>query len=201
MRLNAAGARRPVDVCVEVGMAGGRTGCRDDDSVDEVARAAAAVPRLRLVGVAGYEAALGHDVGPRRSPASRAYLCGGARGRGAAGAAVRDRSASIVTAGGSTYFDAVAEVLRGPGDWRTDPAQRLLSHPRRRAVPRTSPPARSRLRPALQVWAQVVSRPEHGPGAADDGPARRVVRPGHAGAATGWSRQRVSSSSTINTRI
>ena len=27
--LDAAGARRPVDVCVEVGMAGGRTGCRD----------------------------------------------------------------------------------------------------------------------------------------------------------------------------
>ena len=55
---------RPVDVCVEVGMAGGRTGCRGADAVDEVARAAAASPRLRLVGVAGYEAALGHDVAP-----------------------------------------------------------------------------------------------------------------------------------------
>ena len=60
--LTAAGAARPVDVCVEVGMAGGRTGCREADTVDEVARAVAASPRLRLVGVAGYEAALGHDV-------------------------------------------------------------------------------------------------------------------------------------------
>ena len=44
-------------------MPGGRTGCRGQSAVDEVARAAAASPRLRLVGVAGYEAARGHDIG------------------------------------------------------------------------------------------------------------------------------------------
>ena len=55
--LTAAGAVRPVDVCVEVGMTGGRTGCRGSDAVDDVARAVTASPRLRLVGVAGYEAA------------------------------------------------------------------------------------------------------------------------------------------------
>ena len=36
-------------------MAGGRTGCRAADDVDEVARAAVALTALRLVGVAGYE--------------------------------------------------------------------------------------------------------------------------------------------------
>ena len=60
--LPAAGARRPVDVCVELGAAGARTGCRGDAEVDAVAAAVVASPRLRLVGVAGYEAALGHDV-------------------------------------------------------------------------------------------------------------------------------------------
>src|SRR6476660_3715930 len=55
--LTAAGAERPVDVCVAVGMPGGRSGCRGPAAVDEVARAAAASPRLRLVGVAEYEAA------------------------------------------------------------------------------------------------------------------------------------------------
>ena len=48
--LTAARAGRPVDVCVEVGMPGGRTGCRGQPAVDEVARAATASPRLRLVG-------------------------------------------------------------------------------------------------------------------------------------------------------
>ena len=46
-------------------MAEGRTGCRDASTVDEVARAAADCPALRLIGVAGYEAALGHDVTAR----------------------------------------------------------------------------------------------------------------------------------------
>ncbi len=59
-----AGAGRAVDVCVEVGLAGGRSGCRSRGATDEVARAAAASPRLRLVGVAGYEAALGQDLAP-----------------------------------------------------------------------------------------------------------------------------------------
>src|SRR3954462_11026827 len=59
--LAAAGAVRPVDVCVEAGMPGGRTGCRGPLAVAEVTSAAAASPLLRLVGVAGYEAALGHD--------------------------------------------------------------------------------------------------------------------------------------------
>ena len=35
-------------VCVEVGMPGGRTGCRSNAEVDEVARAAAACPQLSL---------------------------------------------------------------------------------------------------------------------------------------------------------
>jgi D-serine deaminase-like pyridoxal phosphate-dependent protein len=73
--LAAAGVRRQVDVCVEVGMAGGRTGCRGADAVDEVARAAANSERLRLVGVAGYEAVGGHDVTPAGTPGC-GHTCG-----------------------------------------------------------------------------------------------------------------------------
>ncbi|MGH3675292.1 MAG: alanine racemase [Mycobacterium sp.] len=72
--LAAADARRPVDVCVEVGKADGRTGCRGPSAVDEVARAAADCPALRLVGVAGYEAALGHDVSPDALARVTGYL-------------------------------------------------------------------------------------------------------------------------------
>ncbi|PRC49448.1 amino acid deaminase, partial [Mycobacterium sp. ITM-2017-0098] len=51
-----------VDVCVELGMPGGRTGCRSAHDVDAVARAVVASPRLRLVGVAGYEAGLSQEL-------------------------------------------------------------------------------------------------------------------------------------------
>ena len=72
--LQAAGARRPVEVCVEIGAGGTRTGCRDDRGADAVAAAAVASPRLRLVGVAGYEAALGHDVSAAGDESVRDYL-------------------------------------------------------------------------------------------------------------------------------
>ncbi|OBF40795.1 amino acid deaminase [Mycobacterium sp. ACS1612] len=154
--LAAARADRPVDVCVEVGMADGRTGCRGAAAIDEVARAAAASPWLRLVGVAGYEAARGHDVTPDALAAVIAYL------RDMRDAAVRlaplfETDRAIVTAGGSTYFDAVADVLAG--DWRTIlRSGGYLTHDDG-LYARTSP-LRGELRPALQVWSQVVSRPE-----------------------------------------
>src|SRR4051794_1674301 len=68
------GAARPVDVCVEIGLPGGRTGVREAAAVDEVARAAAECPALRLVGIAGYEAALGHEISPDGLARITAYL-------------------------------------------------------------------------------------------------------------------------------
>src|SRR5260370_2730498 len=66
--LAAAGASRPVDVCVEGGMPGGRTGCRGQSAVDEGARAATASPRLRLVAGAGYDAARRPRTAPPAHP-------------------------------------------------------------------------------------------------------------------------------------
>jgi D-serine deaminase-like pyridoxal phosphate-dependent protein len=162
------GAGRPVDVCVEVGMAGGRTGCRGRAEVDEVARAAAASPRLRLVGVAGYEAARGHGVTADALAEVEGYL------RELRAAVVRlaglfETGEVLVTAGGSTYFDTVADVLTG--DWPDGLAVRTvlrsgcyLTHDDG-LYRRTSPMGRtssSVLMPALSVWAQVTSRPEPG---------------------------------------
>lgn len=158
--LSAAGAVRPVDVCVELGMTGGRTGCRGEDAVDEVARAAVESPGLRLVGVAGYEAALGHDVGPEAVARVTSYLSE-MRAAVMRLAALFESDRIIATAGGSTYFDAVAEVLTG--DWPAGLSVRTivrsgayLTHDDG-LYARTSPLA---FLPALQVWAQVVSRPE-----------------------------------------
>jgi D-serine deaminase-like pyridoxal phosphate-dependent protein len=50
--LQAHGARRPLDVLVELGHPGARTGARDLDEALRIARAVADAPDLRLVGVA-----------------------------------------------------------------------------------------------------------------------------------------------------
>lgn len=148
-----ASAGRPLDVCVEVGMAGGRTGCRTDADVDDVVRAVSESDRLRLVGVAGYEAATAGDV--------RGYLEWlRATTLRLAGRFESDRV--IVSAGGSSYFDVVAEVLT---DWPSALSVRTvlrsgcyLTHDDG-LYARTSP-LRGELRPALTVWGRVVSRPE-----------------------------------------
>lgn len=165
--LRAAGARRSVDVCVELGAAGTRTGCRDDATVGAVAAAAVASPQLRLVGVAGYEAALGHDVSAAGVSRVRDYLMWvqAVATRLVTVCEVTDVTGMVVTAGGSTHFDLVAEVLAGP--WRTilrsgaylthDDGLYLRTSPLTR--PGTPPGG---FVPAMQVWAQVCSRPEPG---------------------------------------
>ncbi|KAA0097517.1 amino acid deaminase [Mycolicibacterium sp. P1-18] len=156
-----AGARRPVDVCVEVGMSGGRTGCRGEDEVDAVARAAAESRQLRLVGVAGYEAATGHDVTPEAKELVRTYL---RELRSAVGrlAPLFEGDEIVVSAGGSTYFDVVADELTGwtgVGPVRTVLRSGCYLTHDDGLYGRTSPLA-DVLRPALTVWAQVTSRPE-----------------------------------------
>lgn len=146
-------------------MSGGRTGARNPRQIDEVARAAAACPQLRLVGVAGYEAARGHDVADVSRV--REYLTE-MRDAVLRLAGVFEGDEILVTAGGSTYFDVVADVLTG---WpRSMPVRTIvrsgcyLTHDHG-LYARTSPLSRpgsgpSRLMPALAVYAQVVSRPE-----------------------------------------
>ncbi|MFD0566706.1 hypothetical protein ACFQ2M_35720 [Kitasatospora saccharophila] len=108
--LRAAGARRPVEVLVELGGPGGRTGARGVPAALEVAAAVLAAPTLRLAGVGGYEGALAHDASDPALAAVRGYL--------ADLADLHRRLATdyptgtpVVTAGGSAYFDTVAEEL------------------------------------------------------------------------------------------
>lgn len=102
-----------LDVIVELGGTGGRTGVRSTAGALEVARAVAASPWLRLVGVGGYEGALAHTADATGIAAVRGYL-----------ETLRDTHQQlltedlyapdadiIVTAGGSAYFDDVVDVL------------------------------------------------------------------------------------------
>jgi len=165
--LDAANCSRRVDVCVELGAAGTRTGCRDNATIDSVSTAASASSRLRLIGVAGYEAALGHDVTPQAVSTVRTYL-EWMRSTTLRIAALCETDEILVTAGGSTHFDVVADVLAGQWPMPVRTVLRsgaYLTHDDglyRRTSPLTRPgQAVDGLRPAIQVWAQVSSKPEH----------------------------------------
>ena len=129
-----------------------------------MAAAAVASPRLRLVGVAGYEAALGHDVSADGVERVRDYLTW-VRAVAVRLAPLCEGSDVIVTAGGSTHFDLVAQTLAG--DWRTILRSGAYLTNDDGLYLRTSPLTRPGAQPggfvaAMHVWAQVCSRPEPG---------------------------------------
>ena len=199
-RLNAcldrAGARRPLEVLVELGISGGRTGARGLASALEVAECVTASPHLRLRGVEGYEGLL--VTGDARADAVRVdaflddllALFTACRQRGLI------TGEPVISAGGSAYFDLVARGLSSrdalpllrSGCYITHDTgfyNALLRHVGDRAVLGPAP----NLTSALEVWAQVLSRPEPdlvliGAGrrdVADDGGAPKVeawFRPG-----------------------
>ncbi|MET9951062.1 alanine racemase [Streptomyces sp. NPDC006339] len=165
--LRAADARRPVDVVVELGAGdGARTGARTEADCAAVADAVAAARTLRLVGVAGYEGEV-----PRADPDRvRAWLQ-----RLTALAAAFDEDGRfapeigeiVVSAGGSAWFDTVAEVFAEIPALSL-PVLKLLrsgayvSHDSghyRTLTPFNRIPEEGALEPAFRLWAQVVSRP------------------------------------------
>jgi D-serine deaminase-like pyridoxal phosphate-dependent protein len=169
MDAGLGGTASRVEVVVELGAAGGRTGVRDTATARELADAVAASRHLRLAGVAGYEGAL-----PVKSAAGVREWLGRlvelARDFDAAGrfAAVDE---IVVSAGGSAWFDAVADVLEPVGGL-SRPVLKLLrsgayvthddGHYREVTPFRERVPGEGALHPALLLWTQVLSRPEPG---------------------------------------
>ncbi|MFB9346084.1 amino acid deaminase [Streptomyces heliomycini] len=161
-----SGVSRPVDVVVELAAGeGARTGARTEAGCAAIADAVAGARSLRLVGVAGYEGEV-----PRADPERvRAWLR-----RLVALAVDFDRAGRfagldeiVVSAGGSAWFDVVADVFAEvPG--LSAPALKLLrsgayvSHDDghyRELTPFNRVPEEGALEPAFRLWTQVVSRP------------------------------------------
>ncbi|WP_233576149.1 amino acid deaminase [Saccharopolyspora rhizosphaerae] len=172
--LTEHGGTRQVDVLVEFGVAGGRTGARTVSQARAVAAAVAAEPRLRLVGVSGYEGEVAHDVETSSLSAIDGYL-DEFRALvvefGEAGY-FDQLDEVIVSAGGSAYFDQVAEaltrpwpeglpvvpVLRSGGYLLHDDGFYRVRSPFGREHRLAG--AESPFRPAMRIWAQVMSQPE-----------------------------------------
>ncbi|MFE6591470.1 amino acid deaminase [Streptomyces sp. NPDC057781] len=164
--LSDAGASRPVDVVVELAAGeGARTGVRTEAECAAVADAVAGARTLRLAGVAGYEGEV-PDADPEKVHAWLRRLVALAVDFDKAGRF--DGLADIVvSAGGSAWFDAVADVFAEVPDLSL-PVLKLLrsgayvSHDDghyRELTPFNRVPEEGALEPAFRLWSQVVSRP------------------------------------------
>lgn len=178
--LDSESLRNPLNVLIEVGHDRGRTGCRTIDDVMLVARAVARSPNLRLAGVEAFEGTLSGPVtsdgltaaAHASSPPVAQFLdtvVSSVRALLEQGFLDSGRE-SIVSAGGSAYFDLVVGALR---TLKTDypllrPVVRSGSYVThdggyydgvsplgRRAVASSA-----RLEAALELWSVVLSRPE-----------------------------------------
>ncbi|WAZ23803.1 amino acid deaminase [Streptomyces cinnabarinus] len=160
------GAARPLDVVVELAAGdGARTGVRAEAECVAVADAVAAARGLRLVGVAGYEGEVPQAT-PERVDAYLRRLVALAADFDKAGR-FADTDEVVVSAGGSAWFDAVAEVFAEIPELSL-PVLKLLrsgayvSHDDghyRKLTPFNRVPEEGALEPAFRLWAQVVSRP------------------------------------------
>jgi D-serine deaminase-like pyridoxal phosphate-dependent protein len=173
--LRSAGARRKVDVILELGADGGRTGARDTQTALAVARAAHESPALRLIGTGGYEGALSHGTDEASLTLIKSYVDNiqELTIRLHDNGLLADADQIVVTAGGSAYFDQVADSLTTgwPDGLDVLPVLRsgaYLTHDDGfyRGIsplgenPRI--PGVSTFRPALRAWAQVTSKPSPG---------------------------------------
>ncbi|MFE2063560.1 amino acid deaminase [Streptomyces sp. NPDC059467] len=157
---------RPVDVVVELAAGeGARTGVRTEAECAAVADAVAGTETLRLVGVAGYEGEV-PEADPERVHAYLRRLVALAVDFDKAGR-FADLTEIVVSAGGSAWFDAVADVFAGIPELSL-PVLKLLrsgayvSHDDgryREITPFNRVPEEGALEPAFRLWTQIVSRP------------------------------------------
>jgi D-serine dehydratase len=160
---------RPLPVLLELGHAGGRTGCRGAEEALAIARRVATSPNLLLVGLAGYEGTIARDREPVALDEVRRYLAD----LRALVMRLREHdllsSGSFVSVGGSVFFDLVVDEL---GAGRSEAAMPVVLRAGAYVVhdvgmyERSSPFAHraveGRFRNAIEVWGAVLSTPEDG---------------------------------------
>jgi D-serine deaminase-like pyridoxal phosphate-dependent protein len=159
-----------VQVLVELGVAGGRCGVRNDAELEKVVDAIAASPAVALCGIEGYEGLIGGGQAVDRIRGYARQLVdtlGALRDTGALGG-----RKPIITAAGSQWFDLIAEafdrtdlrehctpllrsgcyVVHDHRSYRDAMAEVKVRHPE----------LEGELEPALAVFAHVQSLPEPG---------------------------------------
>jgi len=159
-----------ISVLLEMSVSGGRTGCRSQDEAVSIAEAIAASSQLRLVGVAGYEGALGAG----RDAAGIARVKAYCEMMIATAALLADKQlfASdniILSAGGGAWFDVVTSCFTAASlPLPVTPLIRsgaYMAHDSglySRIAPFAQPGATHHFEASLEIWGRVLSRPEPG---------------------------------------
>ncbi len=172
----AFGATRPLKLLLEGGVEGRRTGCRTVEQAMEVARAVAAAPELALAGVEGFEGVIKGDTPAATAAAVGDFLMFLVE--------IAERAASenlfgpgpvILSAGGSSFFDLVTKkfketdlgretkvIIRSGCYFSHDSGMYQAAFADLGIRAPELADLGEGLRPALEVWAHVQSRPEPG---------------------------------------
>jgi D-serine dehydratase len=166
----SAGASRRLEVLIEIGISGGRAGCRTREDALSVARSVRKAKSLRLVGVEGFESVVEHNQPDDVLAAVDAFLSHvkSVVEYLANAGAFDGLEEVIVSAGGSTYLDRVAHFL---SDWDIGPPVRTVvrggayvTHDAGFNAQMSPLAGRSgggqQLQEAVEVWGSVLSRPE-----------------------------------------
>ena len=169
--LAAAGFKGKVSVMVEMGVAGGRCGCRTVDEALQVAERVIRSPCLQLAGVEAYEGMVQAQTTDGKLPLVDALMHELRRfvERLDQAGRLAGLPEFLVTAGGSLFVDRVAELLGG--EWNLSVPVRVVARcgayvAHDMADNEDASPLAGRsvggdhLQQALELWAVVLSRPE-----------------------------------------
>ncbi|MCC2959994.1 amino acid deaminase [Massilia sp. IC2-278] len=163
--------QRPLPVLVELGLTGKRAGCRTPEEALTVARAIAGAPGLLLAGFEGYEGLLVTDDRESDLSAVDAFLAQlVALAQSADDEGLFTGTEILLSAGGSSYFDLVARGFARAGSL-SKPVKAILRsgcyltsdhglYERHIHELNAREDEEEGLRPALEVWSMVQSRPE-----------------------------------------
>ena len=172
MAIAAHPARPPVQVLLELGIVGGRAGVRDDEAVIALAERIAGSPYLRLRGIEAFEGIVQGDMSSKELHVRGLVERMAATGEICNAKALFD-GPPLLTAGGSAFFDLVTAglcdapfsrdftVILRSGCYLTHDSEHYAMMAAR--IAERSPAAKSLgegLRPAIELWAYVHSRPE-----------------------------------------
>lgn len=148
---------------IEIGTENGRGGVRELSLVEQLAQRISADKRLNLIGVTGFEGAVPDAARGRRGEKKISKFCQKIVAAAELAYPYRSDHPFVISAGGSAYFDIVARELN-----KFEKPRRLLlrsggyithDHKYYEEIYPFASTDRS-FQPAIEVWAQVISKPE-----------------------------------------
>ena len=148
---------------IEIGTENGRGGVRELSLVEQLAQRIKADKRLNLIGVTGFEGAVPDAARGRRGEKKISKFCQKIVAAAELAYPYKSDQPFVISAGGSAYFDIVARELN-----KFEKPRRLLlrsggyithDHKYYEEIYPFASTDRS-FQPAIELWAQVISKPE-----------------------------------------